>query len=61
MKCTHCHDTGWVCENHADRPWEGPHACTCGGAGMPCPICNDTSRSPPAGFKTEFDKKGRRH
>jgi len=22
-----------VCESHPDRPWEGEHACTCGGAG----------------------------
>ncbi len=22
------------------RPWEGPHACPCGGAGAPCPWCN---------------------
>jgi hypothetical protein len=37
MKCLLCEDTGWVCEAHPDQPWEGPHACTCGGAGMPCP------------------------
>jgi hypothetical protein len=40
MKCIFCADTGWVCENHPRRPWEGPHACDCGGAGMPCPACN---------------------
>ncbi|QOZ69132.1 hypothetical protein WN72_24535 [Bradyrhizobium arachidis] len=40
MKCTTCADTGWVCENHPDRPWEGPQACSCGGAGAPCPACN---------------------
>jgi hypothetical protein len=34
MKCLVCEDTGWVCENHPDQPWEGPHACQCGGAGM---------------------------
>jgi len=27
-----CEDCGWVCESHPDRPWEGEHACTCGGA-----------------------------
>jgi hypothetical protein len=30
----------WVCEDHEDRPWEGSgsaDACTCGGAGVPCP------------------------
>ncbi|TWB66650.1 hypothetical protein [Bradyrhizobium sacchari] len=35
--CTICDDTGWVCENHPDRPWDGPRGCTCGGAGVPCP------------------------
>src|ERR1700676_2765346 len=33
MKCSRCEDTGWVCEAHPDRPWEGEHACTCGAAG----------------------------
>ena len=40
MKCTVCEDTGWVCENHSETPWDGEHACKCGGAGMPCPKCN---------------------
>jgi hypothetical protein len=40
MKCPLCEDSGWVCENHPKRPWEGEHACNCGGAGMPCPTCN---------------------
>jgi hypothetical protein len=31
MKCIFCADTGWVCENHPRRPWEGPHGCDCGG------------------------------
>ncbi|SHH62922.1 hypothetical protein SAMN05443248_5464 [Bradyrhizobium erythrophlei] len=65
MKCSRCEDCGWVCENHPERPWEGEHACTCGGAGMPCPRCNEPqgNETPrlPAGFKTEFDKKGWRH
>ncbi|MGY3447146.1 ATP-dependent DNA ligase [Bradyrhizobium sp. USDA 4473] len=26
--------------DHPDQPWTGPHACTCGGAGAPCPRCN---------------------
>jgi hypothetical protein len=38
--CRVCEDCGWVCENHPDTPLEGQHACTCGGAGMPCPRCN---------------------
>ncbi len=33
---------GWVCENHPDRPWQGPRACPCGAAGAPCPDCNTT-------------------
>jgi hypothetical protein len=37
MKCLLCEDSGWVCEVHQDQPWEGPHACTCGAAGAPCP------------------------
>jgi hypothetical protein len=28
MKCLVCEDTGWVCENHPDQPFTGPHACT---------------------------------
>src|SRR5258706_14852208 len=31
MICSVCEDCGWVCENHPDKPWEGEHACTCGG------------------------------
>jgi hypothetical protein len=36
-ECSRCDDTGWVCENHPDRPWLGRHACECGG-----PDCNTT-------------------
>jgi hypothetical protein len=65
MKCAVCEDCGWVCEAHPDRPFEGERACTCGGAGAPCPRCNagdeDTEPRAPKGFKTEFDKKGWRH
>jgi hypothetical protein len=61
MKCTVCEDTGWVCENHADVPWDG----TCGAAGMPCPKCNPSDLEhpprPPAGSRIEFDKEGWRH
>jgi hypothetical protein len=43
LHCLGCLDTGVVCENHPDRPWEGatppPACCPCGGAGMPCPAC----------------------
>jgi hypothetical protein len=65
MNCAVCDDCGWVCEAHPDRPFQGERACTCGGAGAPCPSCNpsdaDTEPRPPKGFKTEFDKKGWRH
>jgi hypothetical protein len=65
MKCALCEDTAWVRENHPDTPWEGAHACTCGGAGMPCPKCNpsdlDNSPRSPAGTRVEFDKDGSRH
>ena len=41
--CANCLDTGYVCENHPDRPWSpivgGEHVDCCGGAGMPCPSC----------------------
>jgi len=23
MKCLFCENTGWVCENHPDQPWQG--------------------------------------
>jgi hypothetical protein len=35
MDCFRCEDCGWVCENHPERPWLGPHACDCSGAGAP--------------------------
>jgi len=47
MKCALCEATGWVCENHSDTPWEGEHACKCGGAGMPCPKCNPSDLDHP--------------
>ncbi|MCP1768328.1 hypothetical protein ABIB94_008124 [Bradyrhizobium sp. JR7.2] len=63
--CTNCDDLGWVCENHPDRPWEGPRACTCGGAGAPCLACNATGEGEgsrmPEGFQVEVDKDGWRH
>lgn len=38
MTCPHCQDTGWVCEAHPDKAFEGltANACDCGGAGMVC-------------------------
>lgn len=65
MNCFRCEDSGWVCENHPDCPWQGEHACGCGAAGAPCAACNrpDRGEAPrmPAGFKTLLDKDGWRH
>jgi hypothetical protein len=62
--CTRCDNCHWVCEAHPYRPWEGPHACGCDAAGMPCPECNasDELTSPvlPRGF-VEDDDGGTRH
>ncbi|WP_025036151.1 hypothetical protein [Bradyrhizobium sp. DOA9] len=65
MTCTRCDDTNWVCENHPDRPWDGPKACGCGGAGALCPACNVPGEGElprmPEGFRVEVDKDGWRH
>jgi hypothetical protein len=41
---------------------ERADACNCGGAGMPCPVCNQTSGEQPPklpdGYRTMFDKDG---
>ena len=47
VPCHNCGDTGFVCENHTNKPWNGPQACGCGAAGMPCPICNRASSDEP--------------
>lgn len=48
-KCRNCDGTGWVCENHPDKPWADGYrypgetrmtGCDCG-AGCPCKECND--------------------
>jgi hypothetical protein len=43
MACLVCDNTGWVCEEHPDRPWRGnsqrADACHCVRVGMPCK-CN---------------------
>ena len=36
MRCPVCLGSGWVCEDHPDKPWEHEG---CGGAGAPC-FCN---------------------
>jgi hypothetical protein len=45
MTCWRCDGCLWVCEAHRERPWLGEHACGCGAAGMPCPICNQTDNA----------------
>lgn len=37
-ECEFCEGTLWVCEEHHDKPFEHDD---CGGAGDPCPECND--------------------
>lgn len=39
MTCPHCLNSGWVCESHFGRPWEGLGACGCGDSGVAC-SCN---------------------
>lgn len=53
--CPACEDERWVCESHPDQPWSGPHGCTCGGAGMPCPICNPSSLHDPPKMPPGFE------
>ena len=55
MICFCCEDCDWVCENHPDRPWQGPHACECGGTGMPCPRCNQADESEPPRLPKGFE------
>lgn len=39
--CPRCQGSGWVCENHEDRPSDvvSDGGCSCGGAAVPC-VCN---------------------
>ena len=63
MACLVCDNTGWVCEEHPDRPWRGnsqrADACDCG-AGMPCECnpCGGIDEPPklsPQTLKEAFD------
>jgi hypothetical protein len=61
--CQRCRGARWVCETHPWRPWgEVEGACECGGAGMPCPLCNAsddlTEPEMPPGF---VEDDGKRH
>jgi hypothetical protein len=47
VACPLCDDTGWVCEDHGNRPLksDSQRADACSfGAGVPCPRCNPDSR-----------------
>jgi hypothetical protein len=46
-ECNRCDDGRFVCENHPDRPFFGERACTCDGAGEPCPDCNASEVTAP--------------
>jgi len=42
LPCVRCGGTGWVCEDHREKPWGATHvtdACQCGGAGALCSCC----------------------
>ena len=56
MPCR-CSDTGWVCEQHPDKPF-GHDGCP--GPGDPCPVCNSAGSKAvpprcPAGFQKQVD------
>jgi hypothetical protein len=64
--CARWDSSRWVCERHPDRPFAGSRACTCGGVGIPCPVCNPadeyTEPTPPQNFpgRREKELSGRR-
>ncbi len=68
-ECEVCGGARWVCEDHTDKPWDGasnrPDACHCGGAGMPCMVCNRTVGQElpemPPGYRTMIDTDGPKH
>lgn len=42
--CPTCRGEFWVCETHRDKPWWRDRGCDdCGGAGAPCPTCNQAT------------------
>jgi len=45
-----CRGTGWVCENHTNKPWYGmmpdDFVACCGGAGTPCKKCHYLAKQP---------------
>jgi hypothetical protein len=55
--CEFCDDTGWVCENHPQKPSSDfskrSDACGCGAA-APCPVCN----TPGPGEESDISRTG---
>src|SRR5262252_4756539 len=65
IECQLCGGARWVCEDHTDKPWgdasDRPDACHCGGAGLPCPACNQIPAREPdlsPGYRTIIDGDG---
>jgi hypothetical protein len=59
MACDLCDDTGWVCEDHGDRPLktDSKRADACGcGAGVPCPVNADDPPRLPPGMLVTIDR-----
>ena len=54
VKCQRCRVVRWVCENHPDKPWDRDHERTCGGAGMPCPDCNEPREGERPAMSADF-------
>ena len=52
--CARCRNTGWVCEAHDNRPWDGPYACGCDAPGAPCPNCNSSDKDYPPRLPADF-------
>jgi hypothetical protein len=53
--CPLCNNTGWVCDQHAHRPWKGNYACNCGASGAPCRACNYPRAGKMPRFLTQAD------
>ena len=52
--CWRCDGSGWVCESHPERPWQGAQACGCGAAGMQCLLCNPSDGLTPPRMPADF-------
>lgn len=56
VPCSNCDDTGWVCEAHPDKPWDGsPRKCGCGQPGAPCRKCNVANEDNPPRLPPDFE------